>query len=171
MALVKCHECGKDVSTQAAACPGCGVKPRPVPKPSSKRDRTMATVVALVGVGIAAAFVLADDGPEAQAKKQAEEVACTQDLSCWGERNSIAAEVRCPDRVERLATHSVHWRDGTKMTHFRWKDKSAGIVTYLGDRAEFQNGFGAYTPVVYECDFDPATKTVLDVRASEGRLP
>ena len=28
MALVKCHECGREVSTEAAACPNCGAKPR-----------------------------------------------------------------------------------------------------------------------------------------------
>ena len=30
MAIVKCGECGRDVSTQAAACPGCGA---PVGRP------------------------------------------------------------------------------------------------------------------------------------------
>lgn len=28
MALVKCHECGGEVSTEAKACPKCGAKPR-----------------------------------------------------------------------------------------------------------------------------------------------
>jgi hypothetical protein len=28
MALTKCHECGKEVSTTAAACPHCGAKPK-----------------------------------------------------------------------------------------------------------------------------------------------
>lgn len=28
MALIKCHECGKDVSTEAKLCPGCGAKPK-----------------------------------------------------------------------------------------------------------------------------------------------
>lgn len=30
MALVKCHECGHDVSTEATACPNCGAKPKRV---------------------------------------------------------------------------------------------------------------------------------------------
>jgi hypothetical protein len=33
MALIKCHECGKDVSTEATACPNCGAGVR---KPSSE---------------------------------------------------------------------------------------------------------------------------------------
>lgn len=28
MALIKCHECGSEVSTEAAACPRCGAKPK-----------------------------------------------------------------------------------------------------------------------------------------------
>ncbi|WP_290645703.1 hypothetical protein [Aquabacterium sp.] len=28
MALIKCHECGHDVSTEATACPNCGAKPK-----------------------------------------------------------------------------------------------------------------------------------------------
>lgn len=28
MAIVKCHECGSEVSTEAAACPKCGAKPK-----------------------------------------------------------------------------------------------------------------------------------------------
>lgn len=39
MALIKCRECGRDVSTEAVACPGCGAKPKPMPKPSYWNDR------------------------------------------------------------------------------------------------------------------------------------
>lgn len=28
MALIKCHECGNEVSTEATACPKCGAKPK-----------------------------------------------------------------------------------------------------------------------------------------------
>lgn len=28
MALIKCHECGADVSTEAKTCPKCGAKPK-----------------------------------------------------------------------------------------------------------------------------------------------
>ena len=41
MALMKCAECGKDVSTKAKACPSCGAKPK---KPTSK------VLLALLGV-------------------------------------------------------------------------------------------------------------------------
>ena len=35
MALMKCQECGNDVSTEASACPKCGAKPKPKKKLSS----------------------------------------------------------------------------------------------------------------------------------------
>ncbi|MEP6872703.1 MAG: hypothetical protein ABI939_12760 [Anaerolineaceae bacterium] len=58
-----------------------------------------------------------------------------------------------------------------KFAHFRWLDQSRGTITYVGNKAEFQNGFGAYGPVIYECDFDPATDKVLALRVRPRRLP
>src|SRR5690606_1515356 len=58
MALQNCHECGNNVSTEAATCPSCGapVKPKALaeqPKPKKRRSRK-----GLVVVGIFAIFVL-----------------------------------------------------------------------------------------------------------------
>lgn len=129
-------------------------------------------VFAVVGaiVLLWAALELAGGGADDRAAK---EVACRADIGCLAEREASAAGVYCAGDVEKLAVHSVHWTEGfgARFSRYRWKDQAAGVITFIGDRAEFQNGFGAYTPVTYECDFKPDTKTVLDVRASEGRLP
>jgi hypothetical protein len=96
------------------------------------------------------------------------------DLQCLGNQGIAAAGVYCAREVEKLASHSVKWKDGafeTKFSRFRWHDMEKGEITYIGDKAEFQNGFGAYTPVIYECDIAADEKTVLDVRVQEGRLP
>jgi len=85
----------------------------------------------------------------------------------------ISASVYCPRKVENLAKHSFKWTDGfleSKFTHFKWRDQAKGVITYQGNRVEFQNGFGAFTPIVYECDLAPDNRTVLDVRVQEGRL-
>ncbi len=106
--------------------------------------------------------------------KPAKAECAKDDLQCNGDQAVVAAGVYCKDPVERLAKHSVRWTDGTfetKFGRFRWKDKDAGTLTMIGDKAEFQNGFGAYTPVIYECDLAVDRKTVLDVRVREGRLP
>lgn len=47
----------------------------------------------------------------------------------------------------------------------------AGIVTYLGDRIQFQNGYGAYLNHSYACDFDTESEHVVNATAAPGRLP
>jgi len=61
-------------------------------------------------------------------------------------------------------------RAGALAGAYGWLDKCAGTLTYAGDSVEFQTPLGAYQRVSYECDFDPATNKVLDVRARAGRL-
>lgn len=171
MALVKCKECKKEVASSAKVCPHCGVK-----NPATKTSHALIGLGALVLVIFAAVKCSSggDDAKSADAAKQAaDDAACKTDLQCWGDKNTVGASVYCKDDIERLAKYSVKWTDGTfdmKMTRFRWKDKANGVLTYFGDKAQFQNGFGAWQNVVYECDFDPASKKVLDVRAHVGRL-
>ena len=51
MALIKCKECGKEISSQAESCPNCG---RKKPKPTSA---VTWIVVTLLGMGIFSAVV------------------------------------------------------------------------------------------------------------------
>jgi hypothetical protein len=47
MALVACKECGKEMSDQAAACPGCGAPPKPVSKkPATRKTSPVAWAAA-----------------------------------------------------------------------------------------------------------------------------
>ena len=106
-------------------------------------------------------------------QKEAEEKACRASLQCWGDKHSFAASFRCPDQIERLAKYDHEWTDGwlgTKFSRFAWKDRQTGAITYIGDQIKFQNGFGAWVPHTYHCDFDPIKREVLDVRAMAGRL-
>lgn len=174
MALIKCRECSGPVSSEAAACPKCGAKPRaPMPAQAKRPERgpliAIAILIVTVGfVGTVGSLMGPTDGERAvnEASKAA---ACKADLQCWAAKSEFDAAARCARQIELLALHSVRWIEGDKFTHLRWADKTAGAVTYIGDRVEFQNGFGAYTPMTYECDFDQANKAVLDVRIAEGR--
>jgi hypothetical protein len=108
------------------------------------------------------------------AKTAVSDAECRQQLSCWGEKHLIAASVRCDDAVERLAKYSAQWTDGMlepKFSRYRWKDQPKGIVTYIGDKVRFQNGFGAYQNMIYECDYDPTIERPIDARAEAGKLP
>ncbi len=106
-----------------------------------------------------------------------EEAECRSDLRCWGEKHLSSAHVYCRRPIERLARGDVEWDTGLltdRFDRFMWPQEEGypeGAIRYIGDRAKFQNGFGAWLNVIYLCDFDPATDTVLNVEAGEGRLP
>ena len=74
MALVKCRECGVQVSTTAVACPGCGAK---VKKPISRLTLFFVGVALIFGAK--AAFEEANTAPRpAAAVKSAEQLAAEQ---------------------------------------------------------------------------------------------
>lgn len=47
MALVECHECGNEISTEAKTCPKCGAKNRCLKKPSASRHIVGLIVLAI----------------------------------------------------------------------------------------------------------------------------
>lgn len=126
-------------------------------------------VILIASVFIVAGLEKAQQDLE-KAKKE-ESLRCSRNLQCLGDRSAGPASIYCKKPIESMAKHSVRWVDDSRFDRFRWADKEAGQITMIGDKAEFQNGFGAYTPVIYECDLDADGKTVLAVRVREGRLP
>lgn len=106
-------------------------------------------------------------------KEQHEDMTCRMDLQCWGDKHSLEATFACQDHIESLALYTHEWTDGflePKFSHFRWSNRTEGIVTYMGDKIMFQNGFGAWVPHRYSCDYDALNKQVLDVQAQSGRM-
>lgn len=169
MALVKCHECGNEVSTEAATCPKCGAKPR------LKKESPLKTGLVVIVV-IAVALMYMCSSPSDSSTKPEKAECKADDLQCVGEKGLSVADVYCKDKVERLASHSVKWTDegmfDRKFSRFSWKDDEHLIVTYFGDKAQFQNAFGAYTNVVYACEVDVKNKKALSARlVSQGKLP
>ncbi len=99
--------------------------------------------------------------------------ACRANLRCWANRNLIDASVACESAVENLARYQTRWTDGfmqQKFDHMAWFDQAKGILVYAGDHIQFQNGFGAWSTYAYRCVYDPTSKKVLTVRATQGRL-
>jgi hypothetical protein len=170
MALKPCRECKTMVSDSAKTCPNCGIS-----KPVKNRRSFLMSIIFLIVIFFI--FVPKNNGgksnstpPKATA---ADELACKDDIKCWGEKNSAAADAYCEDAIEKLAKYSHRWTDGMlepKFSHFRWLNKLESTITYVGDKIEFQNGFGAFQGYTYECDFNPSSGTVLDARAQPGRL-
>lgn len=180
MALIKCGECGSEVSDKAVACPKCGapvvVKAQPQPSPPKNNWALGALILSAV---LGYTFLSNTRAPaEKPAEKPVEpprKEACASDnLQCRGDAGAVTASLYCKDPIERLSKYSVRWIDGTfesKISRFRWTNKPGGTITYIGDKAEFQNGFGAFARVVYECELSDDLKKVLNVRFREGRLP
>jgi hypothetical protein len=155
--------------------------PQPEQSPA-KKDSSVGITKALLGL-----FVLfiaynmfsgggsdkkeAEQAAQVEAKKTAE---CKLSLQCWGDKYIATAGVYCKNDIEKLAKFSARWMDESmlqsKFSQFKWLDEGSGTVTFVGDKLQFQNGFGAYQAVIYECDYDPTTKAVIDVRATPGRL-
>lgn len=100
--------------------------------------------------------------------------ACKTELRCWAEKHIHLAAVKCRRHIERSAKYQAEWTGSwyePTFSHYRWSSNSAaGRVTYIGDRVKFQNGFGAWSPMVYECVYNPAIEDVADVRVQAGRL-
>lgn len=168
MALGKCKECNQEVSTSAKVCPKCGVD-KPVPSDPKQIAIGCLGVIALLAVTV---FLLDQCTANDLTKNTQEKKCANDDLHCLGEKGVVAASVYCKGEIEKLAKYDVKWTDGVlepKFSRFGWRDKKLGVITYVGDKANFQNGFGAYAPVTYECDM--LDKSVLGVRIKEGRLP
>lgn len=116
---------------------------------------------------------------EAQAKKDAEEGArpvlerCGNDLNCIYEGVHIDAQVYCGKQIERLAKFQARWSTGWTAPMFKrvkWKSEKEGVVTFIGDAIELQNGFGAWQPHIYFCSYNVRSKQVISVDAEPGRL-
>ncbi len=116
----------------------------------------------------------ADAARLAVEEKLAEERRCEQDLRCTAEKALSIATMRCTSAVERLAKNNFEWIDKwdeRKFSRYRRPNNNTSIVTYIGDKIKYQNGFGAWILSVYECDFDTKGERVTDARAQAGRLP
>lgn len=116
---------------------------------------------------------IAAKAAEEKKTKEAAQSACKSDLQCWGDKNAVMAAVTCQPLIEKMAKWDHKWTDGIlepKFSRFRWRDQSRGVVTYVGDKLQLQNGFGAWGNVIYECDFEPTTERVSDIRITQGRL-
>lgn len=172
MALVKCKECGNEVSNKPTTCVKCGA-------PVVKLQTDAGKMVVGLGVLIVGALInwgcVSDNSARNGSDAANQAQSCSKDdLQCLGDKGVVAAGIYCQHPIERLATHTVKWTSGTydmKFSRFRWTDEPGGPITYIGDKAEFKNDVGAYTPIIYQCNLASDGKTVLAVSATAGRLP
>jgi hypothetical protein len=177
--ITPCRHCGAPVSPDATTCPKCGVE--------SPGQTTWLRVLAAVSAPgfLATAAVLyliarcSADPPqptaaERAAREQARAAAdatCRTSATCWGERHMFEASVACRQLAARHGKHAVRWPDVGLIATFAPMEWAAGqnTIFYIG-QAEFQNGFGAWTPYVVRCEVDIRTDDALQVNLTQGRL-
>lgn len=173
MALKPCKECKKEVSSSAKVCPHCGIKDPGVGLKETLLG--MAILAVIFGVLFVSCSSSDDEKAADKAARAKTDAECLKDLRCIGEKGVFTAGLKCPREIEKLAKAAVKWTDGTlepKFSRYRWKDEKAGVVTHIGDKAQFQNGYGAFVNVTYTCDLD-MTKgpgEAIHVSVQEGRL-
>ena len=91
-------------------------------------------------------------------KKASKDVACRNDLQCWGKKHALRAIFACQPLIESLAKYDYRWTDSwleSKLGRFRWNDRKEGSISYTGDKVQFQNPFGAWQKVTYWCHYSP----------------
>lgn len=151
------------------------------PKSFMKSKKIGCAIWMVLGVTVLAlAHIFGPTTEEIRARKEREaadaaavETQCVADLKCLAERHLISANSECRVPIERLGRYDSRWDKSVfepRFSHYRWKDQAQGIVTYIGDRISFQNGFGAWMPHTYECDFNTKSRAAIEARANPGRL-
>lgn len=97
MSLIKCNECGNEVSTEAKTCPKCGVK---VKKPTSSATKL---AVILLGIAFVGAIVSENESasvpetPEIKAQKEAES---KRYVAAFGTSKTIRSSMRDPESLK-----------------------------------------------------------------------
>lgn len=103
---------------------------------------------------------------------------CEGDIDCAQSRSMSDASVECAPQIERLARYQVRWtNEGLQpiFQRWRWSERydivqkygQNRIIEYAGDTLQFQNGFGAFRRMAYECDYDPLADVVIAYRVNE----
>jgi hypothetical protein len=79
----------------------------------------------------------------------------------------------CKTAIENSAKFDLRWTQSWIARYFnRWNSvaREDGHLILVGDTAEAQNGFGGWVRVHYRCEFDPASKKVINASFEPGKI-
>lgn len=146
MALIKCHECGKDVSTEAKACPSCGAKVV-LPKKKSRMGRLfLYALVGVILVGVIQAVVQEENPPKPLTPEESANQKKNEKLAVLAKQctRAIEASLKFPEGAKIPNPYSAFERDKFYMGES--KGRYEVQVTF-----EARNGFNAMKRSVVEC--------------------
>ncbi|MDC9590716.1 zinc-ribbon domain-containing protein [Xenorhabdus sp. XENO-10] len=168
MALKKCKECGKEVSTSAKTCPHCGVKDPGV----GAKEKLGGCLILIILVALAAIYFSRIDETNNTETVSATKTCTSTDTQCLFDQNWPKAAMQCKTPIQKLAKYDYEWTDGilTPMFSHSRLDAKNNQMTFIGDKVKFTNGFNAKVPMIYDCTMDLSSKAILDVRVEQGRL-
>lgn len=95
--------------------------------------------------------------------RKAKENRCRSDIICWGKKHARTAETLCKGLIEMRAEYAFDWTNSwgeSIFNNYGWQDEKAGTVLYVGDKVRFQNCYGAYQKIGYQCTYVPANKSM-----------
>jgi rRNA maturation endonuclease Nob1 len=171
MALIKCHECGKDVSTEAEACPSCGAKPKapetppPPPQPPKKKSRTLLYILG----GFFILFIISSIFSPTKEEREATEKAKAEAIEAAKTPEQRAAEAKAKEEREQRAADEKKKKEIENMRFARVRavtsairenarnPKSVEWMSVFSDETgdliclqfRAQNGFGGMTVSYY----------------------
>ena len=173
MALVKCKECGQEVSQKASSCPKCGA-------PIKKKTSFFTWIVAIVlGFWLIGFLSKQDTSPSSSssatdtpAPQVPDNPAILKNAKALDEKYGIEAGVKCEsgadDYLRSISKYDFKWDDTgfleQKFDKYLQKVVSPGVFTNVTNKAKLQNGFGAFHHIEILCDFDTQNHKVSRYR-------
>ncbi|AIA70278.1 putative membrane protein [Pectobacterium atrosepticum SCRI1043] len=162
MALTKCKECRKEVSTSEKICPHCGIK-----DPGVTLSMSLVAVVILVAIGWGIFHWVSSDDENTEPK-----TCSPTDGQCLFKANVVDATVSCKPLVEKASKYDYEWADDILDNIFSrfLLDSKNNQLTFIGDKIKFKNGFNAKMTMTYACTLDLKTKETVNFDIAEGKL-
>lgn len=176
MALVKCPQCGHEISPNAAACPSCG---HPIAE-KRRGGRLGCLFYLFVIIG---GFVLLYNWGKDIEDQEARSPTCVSDYKKCSDneevverhksKNHVSISVECLFAAKALARFGEPEFPSLSFTrYFPGHDYiERGTATLIEDDARFQNGFGAKEHVAVTCSYDLGADTAaVSVAQSQAKF-
>jgi hypothetical protein len=175
MALIKCPDCGSQVSSSALACPSCGcpiANAKTAQKP--KRHAGLTLFVVIFGIGLLVHWLggkresyVNIQLPQSKAASVETKKTCSpDDAECAFLASAGEATVDCQQLIEAKSEHTVKWDSslGKQVFAYKgWNSNQHKELSLIGDAVKFQDDHGAWTPMSYACTFDLASRKATSV--------
>lgn len=176
MALVKCHECGTEVSSKAKACPSCGAKPK---RKLSVLKWGAGIFVAFIAYG---AYVDSNMTPEQKAARaEARAAREAEDVKQAAEKKAHDDEKACSNQTTAFVMSQSFVKQRLKApasADFPYVTDDGVKTSYRGDcthevlaYVDSQNSFGAKIRTKYYVKLKNQKGTddwrLLDIKISE----